>query len=385
MLNLLWNIVDWFFFVLTMMSTCYLFLFAFLSLFPMSARRMGMEPLRRFLVLVPAYKEDAVILPSVRSVLNQTYYKELLDIVVISDRMTPETNAEVERLGATVINAQFESSSKAKALNLAMSQFEKGEFDFVVILDADNLIEKNFIELLNYAFEESVSVIQTHRQAKNIDTDMAYLDAISEEINNSIFRKGHSIAGLSAALIGSGMAFRFDWLKDNISKVASVGEDKELELLLAQQKIAVSYQDHLVVLDEKTKHEKMFYKQRRRWLAAQLHSLRLLVHSSFNKTNWSLDFLDKMFQWIMLPRVVILGIALLASFISFFVEEAILTKWVLVTFLLIVALFLATPRRYFTKRLLRVVLRLPLIFILMVANMFRLRGVLKSFIHTDKN
>lgn len=55
-----------------------------------------------------------------------------------------------------------------------------------------------------------VEAVQTHRIAKNMNNDMALLDAVSEEINNTIFRLGHAKLGLSAALIGSGMAFRYD-------------------------------------------------------------------------------------------------------------------------------------------------------------------------------
>ena len=45
------------------------------------------------------------------------------------------------------------------------------------------------------------------------DTNTAVLDAVSEEINNSIFRKGHTRLGFSSGLSGSGMAFEYDLFK----------------------------------------------------------------------------------------------------------------------------------------------------------------------------
>jgi hypothetical protein len=52
-----------------------------------------------------------------------------------------------------------------------------------------------------------IFAVQGHRTAKNTNNSWAILDAISEEINNNIFRKGHRVLGLSSAIIGSGMAF----------------------------------------------------------------------------------------------------------------------------------------------------------------------------------
>jgi hypothetical protein len=57
--------------------------------------------------------------------------------------------------------------------------------------------------------------IQCHRCAKNANNDVAVLDGTSEEINNTIFRKAHNRLGLSSALIGSGMCFKYDLFKEN--------------------------------------------------------------------------------------------------------------------------------------------------------------------------
>lgn len=88
----------------------------------------------------------------------------------------------------------------------------------VVVLDADNLVDPDFLEHLNNAFYSGCSAVQTHRVAKNMNTSVAVLDAVSEEMNNSIFRKGHTKLGFSAGLIGSGMAFEYDIFRKIIYK-----------------------------------------------------------------------------------------------------------------------------------------------------------------------
>ena len=109
----------------------------------------------------------------------------------------------------------FENSSKAKALKEAMKRLPP-DYDSVIILDADNIMEKDFITRINNSINLGYKSIQAHRTAKNQNTPFAVLDTISEEINNQNFRKGHWIVGLSSALIGSGMAFDYKLFRDYI-------------------------------------------------------------------------------------------------------------------------------------------------------------------------
>lgn len=152
----------------------------------------------KFAILFPAYKEDRVILPVVESFLQQHYPQELYKVIVISDHMQETTNERLAQLPITLLKANYENSSKAKALNFAMDHFERDEFDAVVILDADNIVDTNFLLEINKVFDAGVQAIQAHRTAKNRNTDIAVLDGLSEEVNNSIFRRGHVRLGISS-------------------------------------------------------------------------------------------------------------------------------------------------------------------------------------------
>ena len=97
------------------------------------------------------------------------------------------------------------------------------DYDIALVLDADNVIPYDYLSDINDLFANpEVEIVQTHRSAKNLNNDMALLDAISEEINNTIFRLGHAKLGLSAALIGSGMAFRYDLFRDTMADIKAV-------------------------------------------------------------------------------------------------------------------------------------------------------------------
>ena len=187
-----------------------------------------------FLILYPAYNEDRVIVHSVHTFVGQYYPYQNFHVCVISDHMKPETNELLEGLPVTVLQPVFEKSSKAKAMQYAIQMVESGQckpegrkaYDYIVILDADNVVEADFLEKLNTICNRGYKAIQCHRCAKNSDNNIAVLDGVSEEINNTIFRKAHNRIGLSSALIGSGMCFDYEWFHENVFKLSTAGEDR---------------------------------------------------------------------------------------------------------------------------------------------------------------
>ena len=304
------SMVDAILFLLFAIAVLYLFIFAVNSLrkskntYPVTKKKY------KYAVLFPAYKEDKVIVNSVQSFLEQEYPRDKYDIFVIAEDMKNETNKQLETLSAIVIPIQKKYSSKTNALLEAINYIESHEpqYDNVVILDADNVVESNYLEQLNNAFYSGCSAIQTHRVAKNLETNTAILDAVSEEINNSIFRKGHTQLGFSSALIGSGMAFEYELFKDCMQHAKHVGIDKQLEILLLKQNIYIEYLNTVYTYDEKVKNNSQFYNQRRRWLSTQFSNLfsgLFSFPSAIFKGNW--DYCDKLFQWMMPPRVILFG------------------------------------------------------------------------------
>jgi len=376
-------ILDGIVFVWLFFAIAYLLIFA---LFSQKKKPKSYPPAskeHRILVLFPAYKEDKVIEASVNAFLKQEYPPESYHVVVISDNMKEETDSRLRELPVTVINARFENSTKAAALNLAIEHQEGDPYDIVAILDADNIAAPDFLQKINDAYDFGIQAIQVHRASKGGTTDVSVLDTVSEEINNSIFREGHVRAGLSSALIGSGMAFNYRWFARHIPKVTSAGEDKELELLLLKDNIYIDYLSDVFVYDEKIAGTKAFYRQRRRWLAAQFDLLgkgiRYLPQALLSG-NW--DYCDKIYQWLLPPRIVLGGFTLLMGVFWLFMDGLVSLKWWAALFFLLCALGLAMPDELYTPSFRKALRKLPVLFILTAINMFRTKGVNKRFIHT---
>ena len=228
------HIIDILLWLLTACSVAYILLFALVSIlwkkrvsdFTMfltgKVLSMRKKDYFSYLILYPAYNEDRVIVNSVTKFISQYYPYKNFHVAVISDHMQSETNQKLSELPITLFQPVFEKSSKAKAMQYAITKVESGElnidgkpdFDYVVILDADNVVEPQFLDRLNEVCAKGYKAIQCHRCAKNDDNDIAVLDGVSEEINNTIFRKAHNRIGLSSALIGSGMCFDYQVVQE---------------------------------------------------------------------------------------------------------------------------------------------------------------------------
>ena len=340
----------------------------------------------KFAILFPAYKEDRVILPVVESFLQQHYPQELYKVIIISDHMQETTNERLAQLPITLLKANYENSSKAKALNFAMDHFGRDEFDAVVILDADNIVDTNFLLEINKVFDAGVQAIQAHRTAKNRNTDIAVLDGLSEEVNNSIFRRGHVRLGISSALIGSGMIFNYQWFHDNVKHLVTTGEDKELEVLLLKQRIFIEFLDEVYVYDEKTQGEKGFYNQRRRWLATQFAQWgRVFKDLPRAILSGNIDYSDKLIQWMLPPRLILFGGIIVMGSIMQIIDWPLALKWWALFLIMGVTLCLAIPDKLVDDRFKKSINKLPLLFIMMVVNLFRMKGMNKKFVNTEKN
>lgn len=391
----MFTIIDWTIFTLLALCVCYLLFYAVASKFYQPRKYSESRLLRRFLVLFPAYKEDRVIVSTISSFLEQEYPKEKYDVLVISDGMQASTNETLSTLPIRLQIATYSNSSKAKALTLAMDVTADETYDAVVIMDADNVTTPNFLAEINRAFDSGLKALQAHRTGKNMNTDIAILDAISEEINNGFFRSGHNAVGLSAGLAGSGMAFDAEWFRSNVKHLQTAGEDKELEALLLKQRIHTEYLEQLPVYDEKTQKKEGIKNQRKRWIAAQYGALRASL-PDFPKAllQGNFDYCDKILQWMLPPRLIqlagVFGFTFLFTVIGIVMslqsggnEWVIGIKWWILSLTQVVAMIVPVPAKLLNRKLGKAILQIPALALAMIGNLFKLKGANKEFIHTE--
>ncbi len=366
----------------------YFFVFALASVFPYRMKQHQHEKIHRFAVLIPAYKEDAIIADVCRESLKQDYPSDYYDVVVVADSFQDATIEKIKQMNIQVVEVSFERSTKSKALNAALDKLPENRYDLAVILDADNIMKPNFLSKINQVFTTSVKVVQGHRIAKNMNTPFAILDAISEEINNNIFRRGHRNLGFSSALIGSAMAFRYAYLKNIMADVNAIGGfDKQLELKIIKRRDRIEYLEDAFVLDEKIQNSRAFTSQRKDGfqLSSIISEKTFCFLSGIGFPKEILIYFNKAFQFVSIcPRVLMLGLVMLIAFISLFVNKTIFsTIWLVLWAMMVAGFFLATPKKFYQMATLKALMLCPKGFLLMFISLLFHKKAKTEFIHTE--
>ena len=357
-------IIDWLLFIPVAGTVLYLGIFSVASLFTRDTIQNKAKIQNRFAIIIPSHKQDKVIEQAVVSILSQDYPQRLFDVVVVSDHQSEITNMRLAQYPITLLTPDFAESTKAKSLQYAILKLPEFKiYDIALILDADNIVEQDFLTKVNDAFETAATkAIQMHRISRNRDTAVARMGSIFEEINNNIFRKGHINLGISAALAGSGTAYDFTWFKTNVMKAKTAGEDKELEALLLKQGYFIDYFDNILLYGEKKRTTSKMNEQHSRWTLQQfqnlLKNIRYLPGAFFRK---QYDWADKLIQWMLMPRTSMIGIMMLMSILLPFIYLTLAIKWWVVSSAVLFFFALATPDYLVDEMWNRTFLRSPFV------------------------
>lgn len=366
-------------------SSLYFLIFAIAGRFKYKLSIKKAQVFHKIAILIPAYREDAVIVETAEKACMLDYPSDLYDVFIAADQLKPETIALLKKTRAHVVELKLEKSSKAKALSETMNRIDNGKYEIAVILDADNIAENDFLQKINDAYESDCFIIQVHRTAKNLNTNFAILDAISEEINNHLFRKANRILGLPANLTGSGMAFPFKLFKELISSAKTSFEDKEIEFMLLEKGYCIEYMEDTYVFDEKIQNPSSFSRQRKRWVFSQMYYFRRYFFKSFpaffRKNKHGLAF--RAFSTALPPRSILLAFPLFFLILNTLLSSHTLLIYWLITFILAgLSIVLSVPLKFYNLRTIKALLSLPLAVLMMIKSIITAHEAKKGFLHT---
>ena len=102
----------------------------------------------KFSIIIPAYNAENSIQKSIDSILNQTYNN--YEIIVVNDGSTDNTINLIEKNSKIkIINQKNLGVSSARNTGI-----ENAKGDFIAFIDADDYIEKNYLEEFNNIIEK---------------------------------------------------------------------------------------------------------------------------------------------------------------------------------------------------------------------------------------
>lgn len=378
------EIIQWILFIYLSIQVLYLLFFSVTGKLGRKTKFASAKKLRRIRIFIPGYKEDSVIVETAKHAAEHNYPKELFEVIVIADSFQQKTLEQLRSIPVKVVEVSFEKSTKGKALQKAIEATSDKPVDIVLIIDADNHMAESFLHRVNDAFEAGYQVVQGHRTAKAPATTFAFLDACTEEINNHIFRRGHCAAGLPSALIGSGMAFQWEFFISLLKDIGDTpGEDKEIEFRIMRQRKNVAFLVGAYVYDEKVPGNDVFSKQRSRWLATQVEFFeKYFIEGWIQLFKGNIAFFNKVFQTYLLPRVMLMALLTMWWISTLFIFKTWFLQSSALLLMLAIALLLGIPKAWYNKRLLYSFMQIPIALAGMLKAMLQIGTARQKFIHT---
>ena len=232
----------------------------------------------KFMAIIPAHNEEAVIGNLVESLKAQDYPKDKYDIYVIADNCTDATAKVAKDAGAIVLK-RFDEDKKTKgyALNWFLKQKieENADYDAFFVFDADNIVDKNFIKNMNKKLCQGEEVVQGYRDIKNPrDSWIASGYAIFYWMMHRFYHLARYNLGLSALLNGTGFMVKFDLVKPNGWKTVTLTEDIEFSLMNIIEGKRVGWSTDAIVYDEQPITFAQSWSQRSRWTVGHLQCMK---------------------------------------------------------------------------------------------------------------
>ncbi|HQF90687.1 MAG TPA: glycosyltransferase family 2 protein [Synergistaceae bacterium] len=223
-----------------------------------------------FFVLVPAHNEARVIGPLLDSLQNQDYPRERFEVCVSCDNCQDATAEVASRYGVRVLVRTTEvRSGKTENVRWALEQVPLEHSDAIVVIDADNLAERDFLSRMNDYLEAhpDADAVQGLLDVKNPrDNWLARSYAMAYWYTNRFWQRARGNLTLSATLGGTGLAVRTPLFLQMLAFVGSLTEDLEMATMVVLSGKRVHWNEHAVIYDEKPTDLGVSFSQRVRWM-----------------------------------------------------------------------------------------------------------------------
>jgi cellulose synthase/poly-beta-1,6-N-acetylglucosamine synthase-like glycosyltransferase len=169
--------------------------------------RPAHPPEIRFLVLIPAHNEEQVIAGSLAAIMADR--RERDSVLVIADRCTDRTADIARSLGASVLErGPDEPAGRAAARQAGLEHARDREWDAVLMLDADSVIEPGFFAACERALASGVQAVQARSEGGHGRTLAQEAALAAFTLQGNTIPRGRDRLGLSNRLRGTGMAIR---------------------------------------------------------------------------------------------------------------------------------------------------------------------------------
>ena len=276
-----------------------------------------------FCILIPAKDESKVIKGPLDSIKNQTYKINMQNVyVIVEDIKDPTVNICKEYKCNYIVRKHLELKRKGYALDETIKQIKK-EYDAYFIIDADNILDKDFFKYMSKVYQKGYDIGVGYRDNKNWSSNVisACSGLVFTIANNINKRKNKTNENIT--ITGTGF-----YIKGNIIKefggypFHEITEDYELTLYATVHKLTTCYEERAIFYDEQPTTLKASIKQRIRWIRgyfnARVNYLPQLKEKIFdNQMNYGSVY--KEIMW--LRPILILALAFVIFYLAIIINQ----------------------------------------------------------------
>ncbi|MCY0909821.1 MAG: glycosyltransferase family 2 protein [Sulfobacillus thermotolerans] len=247
-------------------------------------------PEKRFAVIIPGHNEERVVGPLIDSLREQKYPESLFDIHLIADNCTDHTADVGRNHGATVHErTDAENRGKGYAIEWIIEKLAAASpaYDALVMFDADNLVDPDFLSIMNDKLKQGHQVIQGYLGVKNpYDTWVSVSLAISYWFDNRMNRLARQNIHLPSPLGGTGLCVDYPLLRDMGWKATGLTEDLEFGVRCVRRGIIPIWAHDAKVYDEKPTTFMASFRQRLRWQQGHFQCANEHMYRLFREGIW---------------------------------------------------------------------------------------------------
>ncbi len=280
---------------------------------------------RHIAVVIPAHNEETDIARCVTSLLACDQPTGQFSVYVVADNCTDDTAACARAAGAEVFERHdAEKRGKGYALDYAFNSLLKQPIDALLIIDADTVVEANFICACEQVFADGADAVQCRYTVNNPQASKrTRLMHVALLAFNVLRPRGRERWGFSVGISGNGFGLRQHVLQSVPYCARSVVEDLEYHLALVRADKRVRFVDTTTVRADMPTEQQGTDSQRARWEGGRLRMMREQIPGLMRAVfTGQKRLLEPLLELLLLPLAWHVLLLLITLFIPFALTQS---------------------------------------------------------------
>lgn len=272
-----------------------------------------------FTILIPARNEEEVIKDAIQSFKRQKYPKDNYEIVVVINNTTDNTLGVCNAEGVRCILCERKIKNKGDALKEAFDRLKKEKTDAYIIMDADNVVNDEFLGEMNKSLNEGTLVAKSSMDIKaKENTWVSSSYAIYFFIQSILYSIPRNNIGASCAINGTGIMIKKEVIDKYGFNVRTITEDLEFMTLCALNNIKIKFVEGAICYAEHPSDFKVSMIQRRRWTKGIYEGF-IIYFNSIIKNMIKRPNIELLDSLLIYSTPLILILSLISIFINFLI------------------------------------------------------------------